>query len=981
MKIRFLLFAMIMSSIVIGQDVRLSVQTGHSSIINDVSYNHDCSLIASCSSDNNIVVWHIESGKQYASYSNHQAVVNDLVFHPEKNLLFAVSRDSTLSIWDVDQNLLVEEISFNFPLIAIDLQPGSTNLAIAGEKLILYDYESKKKRALDIHPKHNFSSVTFSKDGSLLVVGGQKENFGYLINVHDNTVQNKFFASVNDVVFADDMASFYYATEHGGINQFDLSKNRLNGSTNKSEWNSFNGIRITKDYIIGVTDNAEIVFLNRESWKKELVLKAHLLGIRCLDVDLDKNQLVTAGEDKRLILWDIQREEMIRTFQSSIYRINQVKFSENEDEVIIGFANGFVRKTNLLTNNSISNRVRLTQGQIELGWSYFMTGIGDVSEESINFDMLYLRSSKEYDGAYNHLQDMTVEWDLEANNLQLTEKKKKSSQVEAYEKDLKQGKIKSQQFLLKIENTTCIKGGFKARIEKDKLIVNEGKNELYSVVTGHTDRITSVDINEKHQIIATSSWDGMIKIWDLKKGTLLTTFGAFGADDFVYLNQDNYYFASKGALENIGFILNSNIYAFDQFDLIYNRPDIIFSDLPFYADKTIENYYKAYQKRLSKLGLTEEDLEISENIPELKMEYLTGSTSSNGYFAFKMEASDQQQDLKSFHVLVNGVPIFTKNGKKLNGQQLSIKDSLKLNPGKNVIKFYVTNDENVSSFKKSVEVFSKEQHVPSDLYVMTLGCSKFKQSEFDLNYADKDAADIISFFNKTKLYDHVHTKSIVNQDMTKSGVQVLKDFIAPARENDVVVLFVAGHGVLDANLDYFIAAHDMDFQNPAEKGIPIQFFEDLLDQTKSRKKLMFIDACHSGEIDKDEVVAVEEEAENDGDVSFRAVGTSVKNVDDVNSFELSKITFADMRESNGSTVVSSSGGGEFSMEGDKWKNGIFTYALLKGLKEQEADLNKDRKIMVSELQRYLIYTVNQLTGGLQTPTSRVENLINDFRIF
>jgi hypothetical protein len=47
----------------------------------------------------------------------------------------------------------------------------------------------------------------------------------------------------------------------------------------------------------------------------------------------------------------------------------------------------------------------------------------------------------------------------------------------------------------------------------------------------------------------------------------------------------------------------------------------------------------------------------------------------------------------------------------------------------------------------------------------------------------------------------------------------------------------------------------------------------------------------------------------------------------------------------------------------------------------EADLNGDKKIMLSELQSYLFSKVAELTDGKQRPTSRVENLTNDFRIW
>jgi uncharacterized caspase-like protein len=91
--------------------------------------------------------------------------------------------------------------------------------------------------------------------------------------------------------------------------------------------------------------------------------------------------------------------------------------------------------------------------------------------------------------------------------------------------------------------------------------------------------------------------------------------------------------------------------------------------------------------------------------------------------------------------------------------------------------------------------------------------------------------------------------------------------------------------------------------------------------------------------------------------------------------------FNDLRVGSGTTVISAAGGMEFAIEGDKWKNGVFTYSLLTGLQDGLADLNGDKQITLSEIQKYLYIKVPQLTDGRQKPTTRIENLSNDFRIW
>lgn len=987
LKMRTLLFIFVLLSLITvsAQKIDLSVQTGHSSTINAVKYNHDYSLIGSASSDNNVAIWDIKSGKQLANLTGHTASVSGIVFHPKKDILYSAGMDSTVIVWDAKRSTIIKKIKFDFPLGGISIDPKGTKIAVVGKSLAVVETADYSIHYFDVSSSHLFSAVQFADDGNILALGGKKERFGYVVDIAQKEVITRLVATMNNITFDPyGDGAFYYAAENGALMHYDYVNHKSKATTNKSEWNSFNAVQISNRFIIGGTDKGDVILYYRNRWKRLHTLKGHLLGIQCMDIDNTGRRLITAGTDKRIILWDLEKLTMISSFRSSIYRISDIQFSKDEEDIVIGFSNGVVRRTNLSTNTTVSNRSRLHPSQIKNGVEFFLSGITELSDEKASFDMMLMRKSAGIEGAYDGLKNGTLNWYFSDNEIVYELSNGKGSLIRKYEQALREDKVLSTDMFINTSILSDVSKNWMAKIDKNILNIRERNDSQieYSIELSHTDRVTAVAINEKYHFVATASWDGMLKFWSLKDGSLLTTYGTFGSDDFVYINEDNYYFASKGALDNIGFVMDGQVFSFDQFDLKYNRPDLVFKDLPYVDQETVKNYNRAYEKRLKKLNLTAEDLVVSTEIPVLDVENTTGSYTTYGNAYLKIRAKDSIHNLSSIHALVNGVPIWSRKGKALEENDVELSENIRLNPGTNIIQLYVTNDQGASSFKTTMKVVSTKKEAKSDLYLITLGCSKYQQSDFNLNFAEKDANDITEFFTKGKLFRTVHSKNMVNEQVTLEGVESLKKFIAPATENDVVLLFIAGHGVLDANLDYYIATHDMDFMHPEEKGIPFSFFDDLLDETASRKKLMFIDACHSGEIDKSEVeldsntVAIEE-----GDISFRAVGNSVKNVNSVNSFELSKIVFADVRESNGSTVVSSAGGGEFSLEGADWNNGVFTYALLNGIKSGEADLNRDKRIYLSEVQTYLIQTVNRLTGGQQTPTSRAENLINDFRIY
>ena len=106
-----------------------------------------------------------------------------------------------------------------------------------------------------------------------------------------------------------------------------------------------------------------------------------------------------------------------------------------------------------------------------------------------------------------------------------------------------------------------------------------------------------------------------------------------------------------------------------------------------------------------------------------------------------------------------------------------------------------------------------------------------------------------------------------------------------------------------------------------------------------------------------------------------------RSLPEYNSFELMQQLFADLRRATGTVIISSAGGAEFAFESSEWKNGVFTYSVLEGLKTGNADANKNGEITVSELRDYVFARVKELTNGKQNPTSRKENLEFDFRVW
>lgn len=494
-------------------------------------------------------------------------------------------------------------------------------------------------------------------------------------------------------------------------------------------------------------------------------------------------------------------------------------------------------------------------------------------------------------------------------------------------------------------------------------------------------------------LIVAKNKNDWIQFYSLKNGLvgqlIVTDYENLG---FVFFTPDGYYMGDKKSVaENMHFIFKDEVYLFEQFDLFYNRPDVILERLGVADSNYINVLKKAHRKRIEKIGLKVAvfDSPPVMDVPSVRL--LNGAyydiVSSSSYI-LPYEVASKNNYIDQVGYIVNGVPSSVKNVLKVKSLSVKDKFDISLSQGLNIIEVYAINGKGVQSLKARVEVeYKPAKLVKPDLYLITIGAAEYEQKEMNLRYAAKDGKDLKALFaDGNSAFQNVNTLTLSNENVTRSIFSEMNRFLKKAKVDDELMIMVSGHGLFDEDYDYFLATYDTDFSIPSDKAIPYAMFEEFLGKTIVRNKVLFLDACHSGEIDKEEVELAELANVEEGEVTFRSFGNkTIKNKESElglqNSFEIQKDLFNDLRDNNGTNVISAAGGTEFAMEGADWNNGVFTYAFLYGIKSKEADLDGNGRIILSELQTYLQDKVVELTSGRQTPTSRSFNLQNDFTVW
>ncbi|CAG5082467.1 caspase family protein [Parvicella tangerina] len=984
-KAYFLILACIVfGELSIAQDLapEVVVQTGHSANVLDLALTTDGNYLISCSKDGRILVWDRTTQKQFKEFRVHSDVVTSIILHPQDPAVFySSSMDGKVyshNLFSSESELMTNVGS---PVSKLIYLPDSKRFVVGCEGVVLYDANFNVLKSFGI-----FSEIGIFDDSGSMVTD---------VDVSDDET----WCSVTNgagkaVAFKLEGGEQMYAQQKPSIEKVLLVHN------GKKVLQCFSGgaIRISDVQGIGTrlilgrdqsvksavdkheklayigTGNGNLLVLNTKSVFIKKTVKISDFKITSVKVNELSNEVLVADEAGKIFILDLKNLSVKEVYEAKIKRVTAISASANGKMIAVAFQNNELNVFNLSNLQTISNTALVNKNSSER----YQTEVVEVSWDGDRVKVTFLKkkTSIEIRDRYDYVKEYEAYWDLSSEKLDDIKRVGIPQFSVQYDRGLLSNGItqRSRLAYLYPNKITTYDGEAKLSGSNSQFISTTGGN----VSITHNDVITA--IAECDHYLASASWDGSVCLWDKSTKGLLNRIYLFDRNQFALFDNEDYYYSSKNGIKNIGFRMDNAMYSFEQFDLLYNRPDRVFRGLEsVLGNEVIEDYALAYQKRLQRLGLKEDNLVLNATeIPVLSME---GELEENRY-KLSLDWELKKETQSRLHIYINGVPVYGVQGLEITQNKNTSTTLLELEEGKNNVVAYISTDKGMKSLRSEVIVNVEWQaNNPTDLYLVTIGCSKYLEDQYDLDYASKDAADVANFMSKSDRFEKANILTILDEEVMKSSLSVIKNHIANADINDVVMVYVAGHGVLSKNYDLYLATHDMDFLHPEENGIAYNQLETIIASSKSRHKCLFLDACHSGEIDKTEVeLAQVESTTEDGDIKFRSFNGGT-NIAEQNSFQLSKNLFADMIPNHGVTIVSSAGGSEFALEGDSWKNGVFTYSFLSGLSNKAADFNADGKVMLSEITKYVLNNVVKLTNGAQNPTSRIENIYNDIEIY
>jgi WD40 repeat protein len=339
---------------------------------------------------------------------------------------------------------------------------------------------------------------------------------------------------------------------------------------------------------------------------------------------------------------------------------------------------------------------------------------------------------------------------------------------------------------------------------------------------------------------------------------------------------------------------------------------------------------------------------------------------------YHYEVTPQTGGVGDIEIYLNGVVRQTENAKrlKLKNGKYSIQVDPKLIdryqiPGESLQVKVIAKTANNSISSRGIVIDLKSDEPTSlrkpSLHAVMIGVDDYKDDNLDLNYAAKDANDLhqaleqaskkffnvddtnrVFFYNLTiNREGKLGTDKIKGKTPDKANInQTLEEIEKKSKPEDILLVFFAGHGEIvdkDQLLLLTTEATSTNFE-----GIRMRELLEQLNKIPAGKRVLILDACHSGA------------AINNMDL---AKFTGKRDVKDAERQSQRLKELDKLASKSGFAIITASSSEQKALELPQYEHGLMTYALLNAMLNNKSSLDENNQL---QLDKWLMATEEEV---------------------
>ena len=403
-----------------------------------------------------------------------------------------------------------------------------------------------------------------------------------------------------------------------------------------------------------------------------------------------------------------------------------------------------------------------------------------------------------------------------------------------------------------------------------------------------------------------------------------------------------------------------------QLSPILNRPDIIMERMESHSKETVCYYKSLAEKRYSQ----NENQFIDSNKTFLSAPQcsIIDHRIEKDFIHLDISFVGGSSELQAFQAYLNGVP-YGKAEEIGEGMKKNSSIDIELINGHNVIEISCTNNSGAQSLRSKIEI-EHIRDISRSIFFIGIANQEYQQENLKLQYTHKDVRDVNNALKRALSEKMVYNEILILDPSSPQSIsEKLNEINKNAEIDDVIILYLAGHGAIfpedDYRYRYLLSGYQPD--NFIDQSVPMDMFYDFISEVKAINRIMFIDTCQSGiQIDNNISLNMDLAVRNSRGLQIVNNNVNNKAITELENSSM-RFIFSDVFHKTGLNVFSSSRGDQLSFESENFENGLFSEGLIEALNSRDTDRNSDSFISLSELGVKVSQTVNEWTMNQQSP--------------